>query len=303
MKKTTRHIALSLTAVLVCATAASCASDEPTADERPRYALEVGSITITDYTETPWDNKSGSRMTENNDLSATLLEWNGTETFTVRELSDDGADCVQAKPDGIGEITLVTDPDGQKKVQINKPIMAYRDLEVNKYVAFTPNTFDISDQTERLKYLLISDTATVAKSQSQVDFNFHNGLGILRVYVTGPYADEVKTIEFDSKTQAGVRITKERGFHVRPFGSYGYIKTKKHVTASGTFWQAAVVPDEVSHIAGTETLVHNSTVEYIRINGDKTYSLIDVFNSGHNEDDIIAAGKITTLTITCNNKP
>lgn len=303
MKKTTQHIALSLTAALVCTLAVSCASDEPTANGRPRYALEVGNITLADYTETPWNGKPGSRMTENDDLSATLLEWNGTETFIVRELSDDAADCVQAQPDGIGEITLVTDPDGRKKVQINKPIMAYRDLKVNKYIAFTPNTFDITDQTEGLKYLLISDTATVAKDQGQVDFNFHNGLGILRVYVTGPYADEVKTIEFDSKKQASVRITKERGFHVRPFGGYGYIKTKKHVTASGTFWQAAVVPDELSNVSGSGKIVHLSNVEYIRINGDKTYSLIDAFRSGRNENDIIAAGKITTLTITCNNKP
>lgn len=303
MKKTTRYIALSLTALPVCILAVSCASDEPTANGRPRYALEVGNITLADYTETPWNGKPGSRMTENDDLSATLLEWNGTETFIVRELSDDAADCVQAQPDGIGEITLVTDPDGRKKVQINKPIMAYRDLEVNKYIAFTPNTFDITDQTEGLKYLLISDTATVAKDQGQVDFNFHNGLGILRVYVTGPYADEVKTIEFDSKKQAGVRITPERGFHVRPFGGYGYIKTKKHVTASGTFWQAAVVPDELSKVSGSGKIVHLSNVEYIRINGDKTYSLIEAFKSGSNENDIIAAGKITILTITCNNKP
>lgn len=166
MKKTTRYIALSLTALPVCILAVSCASDEPTANGRPRYALEVGNITLADYTETPWNGKPGSRMTENDDLSATLLEWNGTETFIVRELSDDAADCVQAQPDGIGEITLVTDPDGRKKVQINKPIMAYRDLEVNKYVAFTPNTFDITDQTEGLKYLLISDTATVAKTKA-----------------------------------------------------------------------------------------------------------------------------------------
>lgn len=125
----------------------------------------------------------------------------------------------------------------------------------------------------------------------------------LRVYVTGPYADEVKTIEFDSKKQAGVRITPERGFHVRPFGGYGYIKTKKHVTASGTFWQAAVVPDELSKVSGSGKIVHLSNVEYIRINGDKTYSLIEAFKSGSNENDIIAAGKITILTITCNNKP
>ena len=236
-------------------------------------------------------------------LSATVLEWNGTETFIVRELSDDVADCVQAQPDGIGEITLVTDPDGRKKVQIDKPIMAYRDLDVNKYVAFTPNTFDITDQSEGLKYLLISDTAKVAKDQGRVDFNFHNGLGILRVYVTGPYADKVETIEFDSKKQAGVRITKERGFHVRPFGSYGYIKTKKHVTPGGTFWQAAVVPDELSNVSGSGKIVHLSSVEYIRINGDKTYSLVEAFKSGTNENDIIAAGKITTLTITVNNEP
>ncbi len=303
MKKTTRHIALLLTALPVCTLAVSCASDEPSANERPRYALEVGSITLADYTETPWNGKPASRMTENDDLSATLLEWNGTETFIVRELSDDVVDCVQAQPDGIGEITLVTDPDGRKKVQIDKPIMAYRDLDVNKYVAFTPNTFDITDQSEGLKYLLISDTAKVAKDQGRVDFNFHNGLGILRVYVTGPYADKVETIEFDSKKQAGVRITKERGFHVRPFGSYGYIKTKKHVTPGGTFWQAAVVPDELSNVSGSGKIVHLSSVEYIRINGDKTYSLVEAFKSGTNENDIIAAGKITTLTITVNNEP
>ena len=303
MKKTIRHIALLLTALPVCTLAVSCASDEPTANERPKYALEVGRITIADYTETPWNNKTGSRMTENDDLSATLLEWNGTETFIVRELSDDAADCVQAQPEGIGQITLVTDPDGRKKVQIDKPIMAYRDLEVNKYIAFTPNTFDITEQSEGLKYLLISDTATVAKDQGQVDFNFHNGLGILRVYVTGPYADKVETIEFDSKKQAGVRITPERGFHVRPFGSYGYIKAKKHVTPGGTFWQAAVVPDELFNVSGSGKIVHLSSVEYIRINGDKTYSLIEAFRSGSNENDIIAAGKITTLTITVNNEP
>lgn len=303
MKKTTRYIALSLTALPVCILAVSCASDEPTANGRPRYALEVGNITLADYTETPWNGKPGSRMTENDDLSATLLEWDGTETFIVRELSDDAADCVQAKPDGIGEITLVTEPDGRKKVQINKPIMAYRDLEANKYIAFTPNTFDITDQTKGLKYLLISDTATVAKNQGRVDFNFHNGLGILRVYVTGPYADKVETIEFDSKKQAGVRITKERGFHVRPFGGYGYIRTKKHVTPTGTFWQAAVVPDELSNVSASGKIVHLSNVEYIRINGNKTYSLVEAFRSGYNENDIIAAGKITTLTITCNNEP
>ncbi len=303
MKKTIRHIALLLTALPVCTLAVSCASDEPTANERPRYALEVGNITLADYTETPWNNKTGSRMTENDDLSATVLEWNGTETFIVRELSDDAADCVQAQPEGIGQITLVTDPDGRKKVQIDKPIMAYRDLEVNKYIAFTPNTFDITEQSEGLKYLLISDTATVAKDQGQVDFNFHNGLGILRVYVTGPYADKVETIEFDSKKQAGVRITPERGFHVRPFGSYGYIKAKKHVTPGGTFWQAAVVPDELFNVSGSGKIVHLSSVEYIRINGDKTYSLIEAFRSGSNENDIIAAGKITTLTITVNNEP
>lgn len=44
--------------------------------------------------------------------------------------------------------------------------MAYRDLEANKYIAFTPNTFDITDQTKGLKYLLISDTATVAKTKA-----------------------------------------------------------------------------------------------------------------------------------------
>lgn len=53
MKKTIRYIALSLTALPVCILAASCASDEPTANERPRYALEVGNITLADYTETP----------------------------------------------------------------------------------------------------------------------------------------------------------------------------------------------------------------------------------------------------------
>ena len=90
---------------------------------------------------------------------------------------------------------------------------------------------------------------------------------------------------------------------MRPFGGYGYIKTKKHVTASGTFWQAAVVPDELSKVSSSGKIVHLSNVEYIRINGDKTYSLIDAFRSGRNENDIIAAGKITTLTITCNNKP
>lgn len=90
---------------------------------------------------------------------------------------------------------------------------------------------------------------------------------------------------------------------MRPFGGYGYIKTKKHVTASGTFWQAAVVPDELSKVSGSGKIVHLSNVEYIRINGDKTYSLIEAFKSGSNENDIIAAGKITILTITCNNKP
>lgn len=53
MKKTTRYIALSLTALPVCILAVSCASDEPTANGRPRYALEVGNITLADYTETP----------------------------------------------------------------------------------------------------------------------------------------------------------------------------------------------------------------------------------------------------------
>ncbi len=300
---TTRFTILSLATTLICSLAASCSSSDEPAPKRQKYALEIGNVSFENYTETAWNGRPASRVKENDDLTASELEWNGTEYFHIRELSDDGQSIVLINPNDIGYFALTKDEHGQKTIDIINDIYVYRDIPVNKLVAWTyPNEIDISDQSEGLKYLLISDTAYVAKGQTRVNLNFKNGLGVLRVFFTGPYADEVQSVEFDSKTTAGIRVT-ARGFEVRPFGSWGYIKTQKHVTSNGTFWQAAVIPDEISSVSGSDKYVHLSSVEYIRINGDKVYSLVEALRSGANPDYIIAPGKITTITITCNNHP
>lgn len=300
---TARFTILSLATTLICFLIASCSSsDEPTT-EHPKYALEIGNISFENYTESAWNDQPASRVKENDDLTASELEWNGTEHFYVRELSDDNLDFIDVNVADIGQFMLTKDEQGHKTIDIINDIYVYRDIPVNKLMAFSyPSTIDISDQSDGIKHLLISDTAYVAKGQTHVNFNFKNGLGILRVFFTGPYADEVQSVEFDSKTTAGIRFN-ARGCVVLPYGRYGYIKTQKHVTGSGTFWQAAVIPDEITSVSGSGKYVHLSSVEYIRINGDKVYSLIEAFRSGHNPDYIIAPGKITTLTVTCNNHP
>lgn len=300
---TARFTILSLATTLMCSLAASCSSSDEPAPERQKYALEIGNISFENYTETAWNGRPASRVKENDDLTASELEWNGTEHFYVRELSDDNLDFIDINVANIGHFMLTKDEQGQKAIDIINDIYVYRDVPVNKLVAFSyPANIDISDQSDGIKHLLISDTAYVAKGQTHVNFNFKNGLGILRVFFTGPYADEVQSVEFDSSTTAGIRII-DRGLVVRPFGGYGYIKTQKHITGSGTFWQAAVIPDNITSVSGSGKYVHISSVEYIRINGDKVYSLIEALRSGLNTDYIIAPGKITTLTVTCNNHP
>lgn len=157
---------------------AACSQDEPSGqgNELPygKYPLQIASVKMAvESNAEPWTTKAPqTRVTENNtDGKSSVWEWDGSEQIGV-QLGDGDAAFYTL------DVTKKVLPSGQQ---------LYWTSTASTYVTAwypTDETVDLSDQTERLAYVLQATQDPVSYDEQPVTLNFNHKLAKVRVLLT-----------------------------------------------------------------------------------------------------------------------
>ena len=212
----------------------ACTQDEADApyQELPygEYPLQIGGVTLAvEGGVDEWR----TRITETTDGTASVWEWNGTETIRV-QLGDETADY-----------TLNADHNLTADRQLY-----WQNTQPATVTAWYPVEEEIKliDQSAGLAYVLKAEVPDVQYNQS-VNLAFTHSLAKVRVVLDGTQAADVTQVDVNNYT----RCTNDRGLLISNEADRGWIKMHQ---VDATTWEANVVPGAIAN-----------TAEFIRLNG------------------------------------
>lgn len=226
---------------------AACTQDEPggQGNELPygEYPLQIGGVTLdVESSAEPWSAEGPQTrvMEDNTDGKSSVWEWNGSEMIGVRLGNGDAAFYTL-------DVTKKVLPSGQQ--------LYWTSTDPTYITAWYPvdETVDLSDQTERLAYVLQATQDPVSYDEQPVTLNFNHKLAKVRVLLDGSQAEDVTNVEVYNYTQCrhilGTIVTSDT--------EKGWIQMKKQEYADGTVcYEANVIPSEV--------------IDHVKVNGIET---------------------------------
>ena len=267
--KTKKHIHLLATAALLAL--AACTQDEtaiPTGETHAtlpygEYPLQIGGVTLdAESSAEPWSAEGPqTRVAENDNGTGSVWEWNGSEMIRV-QLGDETADYTL----NAGQ-NLITDRQLYWTSTAPATVTAWYP---------TDETVDLSDQTERLAYMLKAEVPN-ATYNNEITLGFKHQLAKVRVVLSGTQASLAQSVEVYGHTTC----TNNEG--VPTAGStQSWLKMKKQTYGNTECWEANVV-------SGNITLDN-----FVRING-QTAKINDDFPT------TLASGNMYTIDLTVGN--
>ena len=264
--KTKKHIHLLATAALLAL--AACTQDEPggQGNELPygEYPLQISGVTLdVESSAEPWSAEGPqTRVTEDDtDGKSSVWQWDGLEKIRV-QLGNETADY-----------TLNAD---QNLTADRQLYWTSKDPATVTAWYPTNETVDLSDQSERLAYVLQATNKNVTYDQT-ITLSFKHQLAKVRVVLSGTQASLAQSVEVYGYTTC----TNNEGAPVTDNAQQGWLKMKHTTYTDGTeCWEANVVP-------GTIDLTN-----FIRLNGHApATSLTDIPTT-------LSAGEMYTLNLT-----
>ena len=243
---------------------AACTQDEPggQGNELPygEYPLQIGGVTLdVESSVEPWSSKTPqTRVAEDNNGMSSV--WQGNERIGVQIGSGQpGVYTVQAD----GSVT----PD--------QPVY-WTSTAPAAVTAWYPlaGTVDLSDQTNRLAYMLKAEVPD-ATYNNEITLGFKHQLAKVRVVLSGTQASLVQSVEIYGYTTC----TNSEGAPVTDGSTKDWLKMKKQTYGNTECWEANVVPGDIT------------LTDFIRING-QTATVNDGFPT------TLLAAKMYTIGLT-----
>ncbi len=266
--KTKKHIHLLATAALLAL--AACTQDEtaiPTGETHAtlpygEYPLQIGGVTLdAESSAEPWSAEGPqTRVAENDNGTGSVWQLDGSEMIGVRLGNETATYTLNVGPSLAPDKQLYWTSTAPATVTAWYP---------------TDETVDLSDQSERLAYMLKAEVPN-ATYNNEITLGFKHQLAKVRVVLSGTQASLAQSVEVYGHTTC----TNNEG--VPTAGStQGWLKMKHNTYIDGTeCWEANVVP-------GTIDLAN-----FIRLNGHApATSLTDIPTT-------LSAGEMYTLNLT-----
>ena len=268
--KTKKHIHLLATAALLAL--AACTQDEtaiPTGETHAtlpygEYPLQIGGVTLdAESSAEPWSAEGPqTRVAENDNGTGSVWQLDGSEMIGVRLGNETATYTLNVGP------SLA--PDKQLYWTSTAPATVTAWYPTNE-------TVDLSDQSERLAYVLQATNKNVTYDQT-ITLSFKHQLAKVRVVLSGTQAGLAQSVEVYGYTTC----TNNEGAPVTDNAQQGWLKMKKQTYGNTECWEANVVP-------GTIDLAN-----FIRLNGHAVMeknNLTDV-------PEVLDAAKMYTINLT-----
>ena len=243
----------------------ACSQDElaeqGTALPEGEYPLQIGSVTLSaEVSGQPW-----TRVAEDaTDGKSSVWEWNGTETIRV-QLGDETADYTLN-----ADQNLITDRQLYWTSTAPAAVAAWYP---------TDETVNLSDQSERLAYMLKAEVQD-ATYNNEITLSFKHQLAKVRVVLNGTQAGLAQSVEVYSYTSC----TNNEGAPVIDNAQQGWLKMKHTTYTDGTeCWEANVVPGDISK------------ENFIRLNGYAVVTNLD------GVPDKLSSGEMYAIDLTVGN--
>ena len=224
---------------------AACTQDEtaiPTGETHAtlpygEYPLQIGGVTLdAESSAEPWSAEGPqTRVAENDNGTGSVWQWNGSEMIGVR-LGDETADYTL----NAGK-TLTSDNQLYRTSTAPATVAAWYP---------TDETVDLSDQSERLAYVLKAEVPN-ATYDNEITLGFKHQLAKVRVVLNGTQASLAQSVEVYGYTTC----TNDEGAPVIDNAQQGWLKMKKQTYGNTECWEANVVPGDIT------------ITDFIRING------------------------------------
>ena len=221
---------------------AACTQDEPggQGNELPygEYPLQISGVTLdVESSAKPWSAEGPqTRVAENDNGTGSVWEWNGSEIIGVRLGNETATYTLNVGPSLTANKQLYWTSTAPATVAAWYP---------------TDETVDLSDQSERLAYMLKAEVPD-ATYDNVIALGFKHQLAKVRVVLNGTQASLAQSVEVYGYTTC----TNNEGAPVTDNAQQGWLKMKHTTYADGTeCWEANVV-------SGNITLDN-----FIRING------------------------------------
>jgi len=245
---------------LACLMLTACASDEltdGTVQDLPegKYPLQIAGVSITaESNAEPWGaDTPQTRMAEDKDGKCS---WEGNEKITV-QLSGAMADGTPYT--ATGEYTVAVDNQSSFDAVKGKELY-WRSTNEGTITAWycypaaaSDKTVDLSDQSNRLAYVLSTTPQTVQYGATDTQLAFSHQLAKVRVKLTGTKASAVTSVSVKGNT----KCTVTEGV-VSSSGTEGYISMKKP-EGNSEYWEANVIPGTINKTAFLQ--VNGTTVD------------------------------------------
>lgn len=230
---------------------AACASDEltdGTVQDLPegKYPLQIAGVSITaESNAEPWGaDAPQTRVAEDTDGKGN--HWEGEEIITV-QLSGILADGTTYT--ATGEYRVAEDDKKSLAPVIGKELYWHSTSEstITSWYCYPAaagdNTVDLSDQSNRLAYVLSTMPQTVQYGATDTQLAFSHQLAKVRVKLTGTKASAVTSVSVKGNT----KCTVTEGV-VSSSGTEGYISMKKP-EGNSEYWEANVIPGTINKTA------------------------------------------------------
>ena len=246
---------------------AACTQDEPggQGNELPygEYPLQIGGVTLdVESSAESWSAEGPqTRVTEDNtDGKSSVWEWNGSEMIGVR----------------LGNETAIYTLNAGSSLSPDRQLY-WTSTDPATVTAWYPTdeTVDLSDQSERLAYMLKAEVPD-ATYDNEITLGFKHQLAKVRVVLNGTQASLAQSVEVYGYTTC----TNNEGAPVTDNAQQDWLKMKNTTYADGTeCWEANIVPGNIT------------LTDFIRING-QTATVNNDFPT------TLASGNMYTIDLT-----
>ena len=243
----------------------ACTQDEPggQGNELPygEYPLQIGGVTLdVESSAESWSAEGPqTRVAENDNGTGSVWQWNGSEMIGVRLGNETATYTLNA------DKNLITDRQLYWTSTAPAAVTAWYPLA---------GTVDLSDQTNRLAYMLKAEVPD-ATYNNEISLGFKHQLAKVRVVLSGTQASLVQSVEIYGYTTC----TNSEGAPVTDGSTKDWLKMKKQTYGNTECWEANVVPGDIT------------LTDFIRING-QTATVNDGFPT------TLDASKMYTIDLT-----
>lgn len=226
---------------------AACASEElmdGMVQDLPegKYPLQIAGVSITaESNAEPWGADTPQSRVAENTTDGKSSHWEGDEIITV-QLSGTLADGTTYTE--TGEYKVAMDDKKSLAPVIGKELYWHSTSEgtITAWYCYPAaagdNTVDLSDQSNRLAYVLSTTPQTVQYGATDTQLNFSHKLAKIRVKFNRRIS-EIQKVEVYAHTSCKINPADGTLANV---GSEGYIPMCKTTYSDGIYWEANVVP-------------------------------------------------------------